>query len=285
MATSFNSVSMSAMSNEQIMAKCPLALASAPTAPVSDRYVFISTETLISDMAEMGWKPVEVIGKGKRRAKRNSSFHRLIFECQTGIAEVDDKYIINNADGIAEGRVRIIVTNSHDGSSSFTFRIGIIRFVCENGLVVSTKDFSYLRIRHINYSVEQLREVVAKATASIDAQLVAMNAMYATELTDEQKSELALSALKIRKGMELTDTLAVDEDTLADLLTPNRKEDEGNSLWLVYNTLQENIIKGGKTIAIDGKKPRKMRRIASAIKDIAVNERLFETAYSYANVA
>lgn len=269
-----------AMSNADLMAKVPMAFATAPTAEVSPRYVFIPTTTLIEDMATMGWQPVLATQKGKRaNAKKRSSFHMIAFE------NSDPRYLITNAEGEVDCRVRIIVTNSHDGSSSFTFRIGLFRLICENGLVVSTQTFTEVSVRHIAYTIEQLREVVAKATESIPQQIEAMNKMHETELTEEQKSELAVSALKIRKGLELTDNLTTDEETISELLTPIRKEDESDDLWTVFNVLQEKVIKGGSTIAVDGKKPRKMRGIKSALKDIKVNQRLFECAYSYANVA
>ena len=109
--------------------------------------------------------------------------------------------------------------------------------------------------------------------------------MRQREMERTEAEELAVKALKIRKGMELTDTLAVDEETVADLLEPKRTEDEGNDLWSIYNVLQEKIIKGGTTLAVDGKKPRKMRGIKSAIKDLSINKRLFETAYAYVGEA
>lgn len=268
-----------ALSNDDLMTRVPMAFATEPTAEVSPRYVFIPTTKLIDDMATMGWYPVLAKQKGKRaNAKKRSSFHMIAFE------NSDPHYFITNAEG-DDCRVRIIVTNSHDGSSSFTFRIGLFRLICENGLVISTQTFTEVSVRHIAYTIEQLEEVIAKATSAIPQQIEAMNKMHETELEPQQKTELAVSALKIRRGLELTDNITTDEDSINELLTPIRKEDEGNDLWTVFNILQEKIIKGGSSISVDGKKPRKMRGIKSALKDIKVNQRLFECAYSYANVA
>lgn len=264
------------LTNSELINKIPMAFATEPTVPMSERYVFIPTTTIIEDMAKMGWYPVLATGKGKRRnAKRKSSFHLIAFEND------GDAYQILNSDGSLEAKVRIIVTNSHDGTSSFGFHIGIFRLICENGLVISTKTFSEIRVRHIHYTFEELRKVVATTTEQIPNEIRAFNAMREREMTDTEAKELALNAVKIRKGMELTDTLAVDEETINDLLTPQRDEDEGNDLWSIYNVLQEKVIKGGTTLAVDGKKPRKMRGIKSAIKDLNINKRLFETAYSY----
>ena len=40
---------------------------------------------------------------------------------------------------------------SSDGKNAFTFRAGLFRLVCENGLVISTQDFADLKIRHFGY--------------------------------------------------------------------------------------------------------------------------------------
>ena len=268
------------LTNSELISKIPMAFATEPTAPMSDRYVFIPTATIIEDMANLGWKPVLATGKGKRaNAKRKSSYHLIAFENDNPL------YQIMNEDGNLEAKVRIIVTNSHDGTSSFGFHIGIFRLICENGLVISTKTFSEIRVRHIHYNFEELRKVVATTTEQIPNEIEAFNAMRQREMSAEESAELAVNAIKIRKGMELTDTLTVDEETVADLLEPKREEDEGNDLWSIYNVLQEKIIKGGTTLAIDGKKPRKMRGIKSAIKDLSINKRLFETAYAYVEEA
>lgn len=265
-----------ALSNTELMNKVPMAFADGPTAPMSNRYVFIPTATLIEDMSKMGWYPVLATGKGKRRnAKRKSSYHLIAFENDA------DAYQILNADGSLEAKVRIIVTNSHDGTSSFGFHIGIFRMVCENGLVISTKTFSEIRVRHIHYDFEMLRKVVAQTTEQIPNEIRAFNAMRERELTETERNELAVNAIKVRKGIELSEPIKVDDESISDLLEPKREEDKGNDLWSVYNVLQERIIKGGTTLAVDGKKPRKMRGIKSAIKDLAINKRLFELAYSY----
>ena len=268
------------LTNSELISKIPMAFATEPTVPMSDRYVFIPTAKIIEDMANLGWKPVLATGKGKRaNAKRKSSYHLIAFENENPL------YQIMNEDGNLEAKVRIIVTNSHDGTSSFGFHIGIFRLICENGLVISTKTFSEIRVRHIHYNFEELRKVVATTTEQIPNEIAAFNAMRQREMERTEAEELAVKALKIRKGMELTDTLAVDEETVAELLEPKRTEDEGNDLWSIYNVLQEKIIKGGTTLAVDGKKPRKMRGIKSAIKDLSINKRLFETAYAYVGEA
>ena len=47
---------------------------------------------------------------------------------------------------------QILLTNSSDGKNAFTFKAGLFRLVCENGLVISTQDFADLKIRFIDNS-------------------------------------------------------------------------------------------------------------------------------------
>ena len=95
-----------------------------------------------------------------------------------------------------------------------------------------------------------------------------------------KKLDFAKKALSIRKGVK-EEELQADEETYKDLLTPVRKEDEGSSLWNVYNVLQEKIVKGGYTTAEEGKKARKVRKVTSFIKELDFSRRIDEVAQSY----
>jgi hypothetical protein len=176
---------------------------------------------------------------------------------------------------------RIILMNSYDGFNAFTFRVGLFRCVCSNGLVVCTESFVDVKVRHINYTEEKLREVVASSIKAVDNQIGTFNAMRTVTLTPEQKSELAINALRFRKGLPDDAPMVADEEGISDLLEPTRDEDREDTLWAVFNILQEKITKGGATVGINGKKARKMRGIVSFSKDIAINQRLYQAATAY----
>lgn len=264
-----------AMTKEQIKEVCPMAFKTVPTNPgLSNKYMMANTETIIDDMARLGWYPVEA---KQCRAKKNSkgirSFHMVAFQNE-------DVKILQN--GETEAYPHIILTNSHDGFRSFQFMCGIYRLICSNGLVIATEEFANISIRHINYTFEELRKVVARAIDAIPEQVKVMNKMKQTELTVEQKYDLALRIIKARKGAEDNDRFTATQESLNDILTPVRKEDNGNDLWTVFNVLQEKAIKGGYIYAADeSKKARKQRSIKSAVKDIALNQTMFNIATSY----
>ena len=264
------------MTKEEMRTKAPYIFADKPTNHgVSDRYTLASTETVIDDMAKLGWGVTEC--KQQRANKRSNirSFHMVALQNP-------DVYIENEEGGV-EGYVRIILTNSHDGFHSFKFMVGLFRLVCSNGLVIASEQFANISIRHINYDFEQLRKVVAQAIEASKKNVEAINVMRETQLTDEQKADFTTKAIAIRKGIKEEDKIpALTKEEIEDILEPVRKEDEGNDLWSVFNVLQEKIMKGdfhfGKTKL---GKPRKARPITGAAKDIEVNQKLFEIASSY----
>lgn len=313
-----NNLATRFLSKDEMKSLAPRAFRTTPSNPnVTDRYVVASTEQVIDDLATMGWYPVEIKQQKERKANSVRSFHIVVF--QNPDVAITKGYIYTDKNGntytkdelartfvkfgrlygsdrngktfeIRESKVidafpRIILTNSYDGFNAFTFRVGLYRLVCSNGLVVCTDSFVNISVRHTKYNIEVLSEIVAKAIKSVDEQIGTFNDMREVELTDEQKNEFAINAVRIRQNLADDAKVEVDEDGIADLLTPIRPEDEGNSLWNVFNVLQEKVTKGGAIVGINGKKARKMRGIKSFSKDLAMNEKLYKTALSYLPLA
>ncbi len=270
---------MAPMTIEEVRTKCPYAFAEDPTNPaVSGKYVHANTATVISDMEKLGWYPVEA--KQCRQKKGSSgirSFHVVAFQ--------HDNVKIANSKGEDEAYVRIVLQNSHDGFNSFRFMMGCYRMVCSNGCILSDAEFADFSIRHINYSFEELRRIVAEVMNQVPATIDKMNTMNTTILTDEQKREMAIETYKIRKGYSVEDKVNVDDQTIDDLLTPMRTEDEGSSLWNVFNVLQEKMIKGGFCASGKNGKLRKQRPITSVKKDLDYNKKLWGCAIKFLPVA
>jgi hypothetical protein len=67
-------------------------------------------------------------------------------------------------------------------------------------------------------------------------------------------------------------------------LTPTRNEDAGNSLWKVFNRVQERLVQGNFVYNNGNpRKSRKARSIKNLKRDIEFNEKLFFLATMYAN--
>lgn len=274
-----NSLATKFMTMDELRAACPVAFKENPTNPnVSDRYVQANTMTVINDLEKLGWRPVQAKQcRMKKNSKGVRSFHMIALQ------NPDVKIVKQNADGTEtiDTFPRIILTNSHDGFNSFKFMVGLFRLVCSNGLVVADNEMVNMSIRHINYSFDELRRVVAEAIKQVPNIVCTMNTMKNTEVTDEQKREIATEVVKIRKGIEDEQKFDIDEATIMDILNPVRKEDEANDLWTVFNICQEKLIKGGFSANGKNNKTRKQRGITSIKKDIDYNQRLWNVAMRY----
>lgn len=262
------------MSKQQLKDICPLAFAQSPTNPeVSGKYLFVNTEVIVDDLEKLGWLPVQAAQRKGRGKSTIFSKHMVAFQ------NPDIK--IKGTDG-DDAYPRIILTNSHDGMQAFKFSVGIFRLVCSNGLVVADEKFSDFKIKHKGYSFQELRDVVNQAVADLPNKVEVLNDMKDRVLTQEEKEGLALDAMLIRAGIKPGSKKAkefdYDDETIKDILDPKRNEDKGDSLWVVFNTIQEKITQGGFHAALTGAKVRKVRPIQSFEKDLKVNKELFKLA-------
>ena len=91
----------------------------------------------------------------------------------------------------------------------------------------------------------------------------------------EQMFNLAKSFLDIRvEGTQNT----YDNQAIEDVLNVQRKADEGNMLWEVFNRIQENIIDGNFEYKTPSGKLRQARIIKNFKQDQDVNKKMFSEA-------
>ena len=271
------------LTDEQIQSKCPAAFLTEGTNGVSDKYVVARTIDVVHDLAKLGWYPVQA--KQRKATKRSSgrfNFHLIAFQ------NPDVKIVknIKNENGeeveTTDCFPQIILTNSMDGCCCFRFMVGLFRLVCSNGLVIATDKFSDMKIRHINYSCEDLRNLINKVVEDLPGQVSIMNQMQQRILTKEEQKELVLKMYRIRQGKEETDeTVVLDEDAIDDLLEATRKEDEGDSLWLVFNRVQERLTKGLFSKTGKNGKAKKARAIKGFVRDLFFNTKIWAIAEAY----
>ena len=270
----FNKGLDSYLTKDQLREICPVAFKEAPTNPgVTDKYLFVNTETIIDDLDKLGWKPVTAAMRKSRGKDTIFSKHMVTFQ------NPDIKITSKDGD---DAFPRIIMTNSHDGLQAFKFSVGIFRLVCSNGLVVADEKFSEFKIRHKGYTFAELRDVVAQAVNDLPNKVEVLNKMRNKILTQDEKQKLALDALLIRAGIspgsDKAKEFKYDQETIQDILEPKRKEDTGDDLWKTFNVIQEKITQGEFHAALVGAKVRKVRKIKSFEKDLQVNKELFKLA-------
>jgi len=234
----------------------------------SDKYTHIPTDRVITDMELLGWK---VVDAKEVKARQNVGFqkHLVVFR--------NPDVVINGDDGDTV-YPQVLLTNSHDGKNSFQFTAGLFRMICENGLVVATDTFEDVKIRHMGYDFSTLQDTIKEMVERLPLTVEAMNKMKEIELGEEQMFDLAKSFLDIR--VEDTEN-TFDDQAVEEVLEAQRKADEGNMLWEVFNRVQENIIEGNFEYITKTGKKRQARVIKNFKQDQDVNKKMFSKALEF----
>ena len=218
-------------------------------------------------MELLGWGVVDV---KQIKARKNAGYqkHLVVFR--------NNDIIIDGKDGDTVFP-QILLTNSSDGKNAFTFRAGLFRLICENGLVISTQDFADLKIRHMGYDFEELQKTISAIVEKLPLTVESMNKFKQTQLEEEQILRFAKEALTVRFGEDEMKRITIDYN---EFVKPIRKEDEGSDLWSVFNRVQEKVLEGDFEYGY-ATKTRKARRIKNFNQDIALNSKLYELATNY----
>lgn len=234
----------------------------------SEKYAHISTKQIVDDMAKLGWG---VVDAKEVRARKGEGFqkHLVVFR--------NNDIAIKGEDG-DHAYPQILLTNSHDGKNAFTFTAGLFRMVCENGLVICSKEFENLKIRHYGYDFEELQKVISTMVEKLPLTVESMNQFKKKKLRKAQIEEFAKKAAAIRFGAEQLQNITIDYNKL---IEPTREEDKGNDLWSVFNVVQEKLVHGMFEYT-SGTKLRKARKIKNFKQDLDLNAKLYELAVEYA---
>jgi hypothetical protein len=253
------------MTMEQIKKDAPSIFQTKQKSNLSEHYVHIPTNKVIDDMISLGWKPCQAV-EIKARKTSTKGYQRHMIKFFNPSIEIEG----SNGDNVYP---QILLTNSHDGLSSFKFQIGLFRLVCSNGLVVMDTSYGDFKLRHMGYTFEELQNKVSEAVSSFPTLVKKINEFQQTELSDIQITEFAGKAAMVRFGEHVK--MDLDE-----LISPERNEDAGNNLWVVFNRIQEKLITGGCSY-MNGNKARKARAVKNFSMDLKINEALWELAEEY----
>jgi hypothetical protein len=255
------------LTKEQIKEKAKSIFATGGGENTSERYSHIPTYQIVEDMKVLGWEVVDV---KEVKARKNVGFqkHLVVFR--------NNDIVIDGKDGDTVFP-QILLTNSSDGKNAFTFRAGLFRLVCENGLVVSTQDFANMRIRHYGYKFENLKATITNIVEKLPLTVASMNKFKQIQLNKKQIIKLAKEALNIRFGEVEMNRITVDWN---EFVKPTRREDEGTDLWSVFNVVQEKVLEGDFNY-VAGNRSRKARKIKNFNQDMELNSKLYELATTY----
>lgn len=225
----------------------------------TDKFRVVPTAEVLTMLSEHGYRVTDFIqSRARTQDRRETSRHMF------RLRHVDD--IGRPRDHVAE----IVGVNALDGSSSFRFYGGVIRFVCFNGMVTGNF-FGTAHVRHIGNDVlENVFSAVNNIAKCMPDVIENVSRYDAITVDRETTDRMLKKALAIR----FTEPQREKMVTMPNLGTIRRNDDERPTLWNVFNRIQENVIKGGPRYVIKDKYGHQRRSSMREVKAVADNVRI-----------
>lgn len=229
---------------------------------MSDRYTFLSTADVIEPLLKEGYICTQATQRATRAGKRDPKFTRHMVRLRA--AKVKP--------AVGDIFPEVIITNSHDGQCTWRMHGGATRLACLNGMTTSIAQFKGITVAHRG----ELESILDQIRVAIDtsAEIIPMFERMADKKMS-QRSQLNFA----QKAAELV-WESPDFDTRV-LLASRRPADEGDSVLLVYQRVQENLIRGGVAIqhTTGQARPAVTRGITHIGRGIDVNLGLWQMAH------
>ncbi|WP_414610824.1 DUF932 domain-containing protein [Stenotrophomonas pavanii] len=248
----------SPLSDDQIHRVAPSIFAEAPHESRSQRYAYIPTATVLTELRKEGFQPFMVTQTRTRHEdRRDYTKHMIRLRHASQI----------NARGEAN---EIILLNSHDGTSSYQMLAGMFRFVCSNGLVCGDT-VADVRVPHKGDVDGQVIEGAYQVLHGFDRALESRESMQAITLDEGEAEVFARAALSLKYD----DPDKPAPITESQILMPRRFDDRRPDLWSVFNRTQENLTKGGLHGRSANGRRQQTRPVQGIDSDIRLNRALW----------
>lgn len=253
---------------EQIMRIAPSVFAVSPSPKVSGKYQMFDTAAVIPVMDEMGWKVVSARQSITRLAD-NTPFAKHMLEFGHKDYSLKEREV-------GDLQMRIGITNSHDAKNAVNLFGRMLRTWCSNQATVEEAMFGSGSFRH-TLDMAQVTDSVFEFVRNIPPLDNKIDYYRGINLSHEDRLNFAHDALSLRWGEA---EAAPIKHT--DLLMPRRQSDNLESLWNVYQVVQENLTKGGIAYHPENGRKNKTRDLTSIDSDIKVNSKLWQMMTAYA---
>ena len=222
--------------------------ATQPHPNVSEHYQFYSTLDITNSLLDEGFEIVSA-RQGRARALSGESYakHELTFTHPRFRNAFDN-----------ELRPTFKLINSHSRSAALTLALGVIRFICSNGIVRGDIVGKY-KFYHVQRNpVEEVMNGVSRLVHEVAPTLDMIDAMKTKQLSWDQQREFAVVTGQLRGITQFK----------PELLDIQRVEDKPLDVWTIYNRLQENLMRGNYTNPSTNGKQRKARPVKAIQADL-----------------
>jgi hypothetical protein len=237
----------------------PSIFATSPSPKVSSKYTFVPTLDILENFEREGWN----VASARQIGKGDYSTHEV---------RVRNSELPNVGDSLIEA----IIKNSHNGLTSFSVTAGLHRLVCSNGLTVPTSLSETITVKHLRVDIGTVREITDQFAERLPIIQRSVSKMENTFLNEEKTMEIVNKASLIRWQSGSIPKLNVEE-----FLSPLRDEDKGNSVWKLFNVIQEKFVRGGTQYQTQKGRLVTMKNLKNFQSINKINTSLWELAESY----
>lgn len=256
------------MTDDQLVRLAPSVFAAEAHDSRSARFTYIPTFEIVAGLRREGFEVVAAI-QGRSRVAGKSEFtkHMLRFRHPDFAARA----------GMGGVSPEAVLINSHDRTSSYRLMSGVFRSICTNSMIVMEDGATDLRIPHkgdvLRDVIDGTFSVVGESARTVER----IEAWNGVTLDHDEQLIMAEAAHVLRFGDAEGETQTPFK--AEQLLTPRRRADVGNNLWITHNVLQENIVRGGlHAVGRDANGRRKnatMREVKNIDGDVKLNRALW----------
>jgi Domain of unknown function (DUF932) len=256
------------LNEDQMRSAAPSIFAEGKHASRSERYSYIPTIDVLRGLRKEGFEAF-MVAQGQSRVEGKTEFTKHMLRLRH-TAQVQTKPEANE----------IILINSHDGASSYQLLCGQFRFICQNGLVVGNV-IEDIRIAHRGNAQDEVIEGAFRVLDQFETVEQHTEAMKALPLDPREEIAFAPAALALRFGEHAVQEAGGHRPapvTAEQLNEARRIEDVGHNLWLTYQRVSENVMRGGQPGRSAQGRRLHTRPVGSIDRSVALNRAMWMLA-------
>jgi hypothetical protein len=157
----------------------------------------------------------------------------------------------------------------------------VLRFACENGLVVQAADFGSFSIRHSGSRdlFARVREATARIMDEVPAIMNRIEVWKGTILPRSAQLDFAREAMELKPNPNIPFSWLLTARREEDMTLPDASRD----LWKSFNCVQEALLRGGQTGRNERGRRVTTRPVKAVDADLRINRQLWALAENYAN--
>ena len=244
------------LQNQELLKIAPSIGTLHPHEKVSSKYKLIPTIEIVNILRKEGWIPTKVTEADFRKLD-NKGFQKHMIRFQHPDLILKDEAI------------EAVLINSHNRSCAYKLMTGVYRFICANGMVLGDT-FDSVRVRHVNFDSQDVIEASYEVLETAPIVAESIEEMKDTYLEESEREAYAKSALHV-----VYDDPEEAPVKTWQLLSSRRSIDCKPDLWTTFNTVQENIIKGGLRGRCKTGKRIKTRPVKAIDRNVRLNRALW----------